>query len=928
MDRTDAYLTIPPGYGLGLRWSTDYSAIESDIETFAVVQQLDRLLEGVFASRRVPHFAHVLHGFHLLRYGGPGGLWRLRDTFSRASTKQGIISRNAGALIAELCKVVPPAAAPPPFEQLTHALKQRVFFRQQSDVTLEWPSVGREEFERRVDEALHAYSGDALHHWLIYGCAPAGDATEKLVEAVVEPPPRVASLAEIVRERPRLVGALALVPALEAALALPPRKLDVERMPQGGYCDVTNHGSPERLLPSQFALEPLDFVRRFAENELLYFRRDEPHRGELPERVVILDQGVRTWGGVRLALAGAALALIVAKKQRGPLRLVFTSDCASPVVSADADPKALADSLEASDLTENPAAALVRALDGDAVGPRDVLLLTHPRALGEQAVLDALTLRRTADRVFALSVDDDGRAILDEWRGGGVVRLRSFRVDLAGALSAQQKRPERARPVVSDRPMWTGDVEPVQFPFAVGLVTDVEHAAFDQNNEWLMTAGRDGALSLVKLDGSPPQVPPRSWGDGLVLSTVEAIFGMAGGFAVCGWLSRHGAATTRLRADIDPWIGPPTFGAVVAYYEIEDRRVKLWPTGIPPGDRRAWHGLSELRCVAVAWDLAESGIRRTAVVDLDTGERIRSSSPPSKSGPRLREALGRANLLRFRPPMPLSRIIPSGATGGPEGPWVRVDDPGGVVSVGGVSPPWPPMLPERDGQRFLAGANVTSAQIAGTTLALAVVSRNDGRSMLYVFDGPRGRLIFEVDRGHASGYQLSTDGRLIAVYPTGRGVAVRRTNDDAATVGVLGLARLHNAVEVELSPRQLTLRIGYAQHVFDWSDNALKHSVTSSDVADAKPQTGIYCPPYLRVYDAKRFLIVAATGKLTAVIDHWGQVVIFQRESVAVGFVIRRRVAAAWLPDGTVWGATELLGQTATPNADVAIARALREGPP
>ena len=65
---------------------------------------------------------------------------------------------------------------------------------------------------------------------------------------------------------------------------------------------MTTRGHPEQILPSQFALDDLEFVRRHSEHELLYFRREEPHHGERPERLVVLDQGVRTWGSVRLAL--------------------------------------------------------------------------------------------------------------------------------------------------------------------------------------------------------------------------------------------------------------------------------------------------------------------------------------------------------------------------------------------------------------------------------------------------------------------------------------------------------------------------------------------------------------------------------------------------------------------------------------------------
>ena len=93
------------------------------------------------------------------------------------------------------------------------------------------------------------------------------------------------------------------------ALTLPPRRLAQQELPVGGYADVTTRGHVDHILPSQFALDDWDFLRRYAEHELLYFRREEPHEQTRHELVVLLDQGVRTWGDVRLVLGAALLAL-------------------------------------------------------------------------------------------------------------------------------------------------------------------------------------------------------------------------------------------------------------------------------------------------------------------------------------------------------------------------------------------------------------------------------------------------------------------------------------------------------------------------------------------------------------------------------------------------------------------------------------------
>ena len=71
---------------------------------------------------------------------------------------------------------------------------------------------------------------------------------------------------------------------------------------------MATRGRPEQILPSQFAIDDIEFLRRFAENELLYFHREEPHAPVTEELVLLIDQGVRTWGRVRHALVASALA--------------------------------------------------------------------------------------------------------------------------------------------------------------------------------------------------------------------------------------------------------------------------------------------------------------------------------------------------------------------------------------------------------------------------------------------------------------------------------------------------------------------------------------------------------------------------------------------------------------------------------------------
>src|SRR5262249_39099308 len=135
----------------------------------------------------------------------------------------------------------------------------------------EEPPLSPVEFARLIASALAPYDHDDLVHWLKYGSGPVKKAARRIAEAIDIERPRSLQgvLAELAQQK-RLSGAIPFVAQLVSALSLPPRRLDQHELPMGGYSDVTTRGQPEQILPTQFALDDLEFVRRHAERELLY----------------------------------------------------------------------------------------------------------------------------------------------------------------------------------------------------------------------------------------------------------------------------------------------------------------------------------------------------------------------------------------------------------------------------------------------------------------------------------------------------------------------------------------------------------------------------------------------------------------------------------------------------------------------------------
>ncbi len=280
------------------------------------------------------------------------------------------------------------------------------------------------EFEQHVRAGLMQLSDDELQAWLISGRGKVTCAGEALADKQPPPQPGGSVLEELLK-RPRLAGAAGYMPQMVLALAVPPRRQTPETLAVGGYADVITHGNLERLLPSQHALDDLEFIRRFTENELLFFKREEPPAHARQEIVVVLDQGVRTWGDVRLVLTAAALALLKRAEARSlPARLAFTSlaeSFANPLAESH---EGLGQALEASDMTTNPGLALESILEWPSPVPRDIFILTHRFSLAEQDVRVAARRLMKLDRLFALTVNARGESELAQIRQGMPVALR------------------------------------------------------------------------------------------------------------------------------------------------------------------------------------------------------------------------------------------------------------------------------------------------------------------------------------------------------------------------------------------------------------------------------------------------------------------------------------------------------------------------
>ncbi len=756
MDKVDEYLCIPAAYGRalgGLRWSADGDVITyEDGSTFAFRGEIVSFLEGFAQRRPLPNFGLVLHLLDLLRRPRPDPA----DPLNRLHRSFGIgarICRNAAVFCAVLCREIPSAPEPPSSQEIWRRVILPSFstapellpHRHQG----EEPPLTPKAFTEHVREALTGYDDKEVLHWFWHGRGLLKDSPARLVEALdVErnrsrDQPR--SLREVLTElaqQERLAPAIPFVAQMVSALSLPPRRMGAPELPLGGYADVGTRGQPEQILPGQFALDELEFVRRYAERELLYYRREEPQVQTREELALLLDQGVRTWGSVRLVLTAALLAFGQLAQRRG-LPLLIGSTSGDGVLH---DPLKLASEqlaglVQASDLTANPALALERALQEEPGRPRDVVLLTHPFNLDEADLAAAARRLRPDCRLFALTVDNHGQVQLSELRSGVPLVRSRFQVDLEPRSERSSEAPRPPRPKRMDPRSWQGDVEPIGYPFRFGVENDPKGQvlfAFDHSGEWLLTATAQGMLHAWRTDGSHSEVWPRGMIGGEVVRDVQAVLGVVGGFVVAGVLGGN---------------------LVAVHYDLRERRcrarVLLAKTEIrstATSDVVRWMYDRELHCVVLhetaprqAWDLAgEPGLTRA-----------------DQKG-RAFEAVRKA--LRY-PQQPPYLEVTSSAPEALDHGWVELDERTGRIDVFVPELGRRQFTPEEDGHPALSGWQAIRAQFAGSTLVLAVVPVGNPRAnvRLHLYRLPDGVYLGEYTQpcDHWA-HVLSDDGRLLA----------------------------------------------------------------------------------------------------------------------------------------------------------------------
>jgi len=237
-----------------------------------------------------------------------------------------------------------------------------------------------------------------------------------------------------------LAGLARIARSLSAVVQLPRPMSQPEDMPMGGYSDIANRGSLDRLLISELAQDPEVLAVRVALNEALYLRRESPPRQPSRRRAIFIDNGIRLWGLPRVFAHGLALAFGMQSEADATVKVYTHAN--GELIEADlASREGLLDLLSRLNPEPTPRDSVTRFLQKfhDPEGGTERIVITHPQVAAESSFLDRL-LSEAPEELFLATVDREGHYALEFFSQAGHRQLQQAQLDLESLLDGSEGR--------------------------------------------------------------------------------------------------------------------------------------------------------------------------------------------------------------------------------------------------------------------------------------------------------------------------------------------------------------------------------------------------------------------------------------------------------------------------------------------------------
>ncbi|MEO0735024.1 MAG: hypothetical protein AAFZ52_19455, partial [Bacteroidota bacterium] len=148
----------------------------------------------------------------------------------------------------------------------------------------------------------------------------------KELELKNKPPVKAGSLVDQLKAHPDTFHVGALVANLISGLQISFHASLPSQQPLGGVADITNKGSIDKLLTSEYAFDDHVLLSRLANNEALYKHREAPPVDNTSPRVLLIDTTLKNWGTIRTISFATAMAVTEHPKNKLPCRVFLVGE--------------------------------------------------------------------------------------------------------------------------------------------------------------------------------------------------------------------------------------------------------------------------------------------------------------------------------------------------------------------------------------------------------------------------------------------------------------------------------------------------------------------------------------------------------------------------------------------------------------------------
>jgi|GEM_PF-4348491 len=976
MDSTD-WLSLAPlrTRGLDLAWSLDDEAL-TDANTQELIvfrKELAEVIEGYASAASLPHFAHLIHFMLITRFGRSygqseysEGLAPLWESYREIKPRP----RSLGVTAAALLRYLDTPPVPVALEQVVECLRDSARFEMLAEfvpMASEQSSVtpGVVQVEAHLSGALQGLGRERLHALMRHASESASnEAPLSAAENRFDPPRSFSEALDRLFERERLSGAAHYADALAGWVQVPDDSASEDAGEPGGFGGFDQRGDFSLLTPSSFAADEDEFLRRYAEGELTYFKREQMQTEAAGQLIIALDLSARAWGEARLALTGALRVIAQQTERRGESITLLAHALETPCDPMEMSLDDLARALETPSLDATPSPLLATLAQSPALPGSRVLLLTHARNLAPQGNASDETSRHLREietlgaSISALAASDDFHMLRGPIRAGRFVEQQRFRTTLRDTGDDEVARDEPAQRDLSDH--WRGDIEALPCAFNVDAECFDSDWTLDPSGEYMMRLDPLGLPTLYHFPSGEIEQAPRAFTEACgPLAQPHTLTGVHGGFIVLGRAGEHHVmahyecfGVRRVTLYRVAWEMPDGFGKLPSY----DANQHAYYFGPLQGDGALRsHSTRDEALPALA---GESSFTSFAMREL-------APKNEASAGDFIRVSLRDMSCVYVpapwdsRPSLSVSdptivRVIErragldaeSADDRAPFADTLYVDSARGECVLKSKLHLDRVITPQDEGRRLLAKGRVTSARLRDNTLAFAI--SHPERSMIVTADASE-QQVRNLRWGRPFNFKLhiASNGCLVwADSPEGAEESAGHSRmiflDPSSTKTNFRIATAQvEELRIEGGNYWLLIRCTSGHtHFITWEGKTLKalHS------ADAKPATwflkGIQGGDSMalergrdiQLEEAHAFCATSALrsayelpNRSVVMTDVWGRVWLQSPSTELIGaLMIREARIAAWMPDGTTYGPTSMTGKAATRFALNRFAEAIR----